>query len=93
MSVRISAEPPGHFSSSSRLLGVKPVSAYCSWGVDRFATQVATQWLLVITSPSAEMTPAEQPPNFTEDWRTRSSQAWSMLVPSVWLARAIGKLS
>ncbi|MNY14343.1 hypothetical protein D3C86_1475170 [compost metagenome] len=57
------------------------------------ATQVATQWLLVITRPSPEMTPAEQPPNLTEDRRTRSSQLWSIEVPSVWLARAMGKLS
>ncbi|MNT14624.1 hypothetical protein D3C72_1496380 [compost metagenome] len=57
------------------------------------ATQVATQWLLVITRPSPEMTPAEQPPNLTDDRRTLSSQAWSMFVPRVWLARAMGKLS
>ena len=75
MSVRISAEPPGHFSSSSRLFGVKPVSAYCSCGVDRLATQVATQWLLVITRPWPDTTPAEQPPNYTDDSRTRSRKA------------------
>jgi hypothetical protein len=38
--------------------------------VDRLATQVATQWLLVITRPSPETIPAEQPPNFTDDSRT-----------------------
>ena len=93
MSVRISAVAPGHLRSSSRVLGVKPVSPYCCCGVDRLATQVATQWLLVITSPWPDTTPAEQPPNFTDDSRTRSRKAWSILVPSVWLARAMGKLS
>ena len=42
MSVRISAVAPGHLRSSSRVLGVKPVSPYCCCGVDRLATQVAT---------------------------------------------------